>query len=319
MNNSKRIDWVDLLKGFAILWLVVYHFYAIRWLRSPVPVFFFLSGMFYSDGASFGVFIRKKAKALIVPFLFFFALGVMAAEVSAMITGSSHFDWGKTMRLFTLIPVEGNVKNPLGVGAIWFLPSLFELYLFYWLMRRLTQNKLWLIAMSVMALVASCLFQRHFAMGSLCYLFYSMGFLVYFVAGNLLKDAVLEGRFDRWLFLAACLGIATIIPTLDGAWGLLRYRAFALGCTLLLVQLFKRIPLASKDCFFRRLVLFEGRNSLTILGTHLVAMGGVKIMLNRFLAESISYWVMMFIFIVIVSNLTVVTFNRYVPYLVNHK
>lgn len=276
MSNIKRIEWVDLLKGFAILWLVVFHFYAIGWLKSPVPVFFFLSGMFYSDGSSFEVFIRKKAYALIVPFLFFFALGVMAAEVSAMITGSGHFDWCMLMRLFTLIPAESNVKNPLGVGAIWFLPSLFELYVFYWLMRRMTQNKLWLIAMSVMVLVASCLFQRHFAMGSICYLFYSMGFLVYFVAGNLLKDVVLEGHLDRWLLLAACVGIATIIPTMDGAWGFIRYRAFALGGTLLLVLLFKHIPNASENVFFRRFVLFEGRNSLTILGTHLVAMGGGK-------------------------------------------
>ena len=59
MVSNCRIEWIDLLKGFSILWLIVYHFYYFDWLISPVPVFFFISGLFYSDKGAFKVFFSK--------------------------------------------------------------------------------------------------------------------------------------------------------------------------------------------------------------------------------------------------------------------
>ena len=71
MSKVNRIEWVDLLKGIAILWLIVYHMHVFEWMRSPVPVFFFLSGLFFSEGMSFSSFVGKKARALLVPLAFF--------------------------------------------------------------------------------------------------------------------------------------------------------------------------------------------------------------------------------------------------------
>ena len=73
-NSDNRIVWVDLLKGISILWLIVYHMHVFDWMRSPVPVFFFLSGLFFSEGKSFSSFIGRKAKALLIPLLSFLSL-----------------------------------------------------------------------------------------------------------------------------------------------------------------------------------------------------------------------------------------------------
>lgn len=66
-------------------------------------------------------------------------------------------------------------------------------------------------------------------------------------------------------------------------------------------------------------MLFEGRNSLTILGVHMLIMGVVAILLKRFMAVDNVYYFLLFLAIVSISNVCVVLFNRYVPFLVNHK
>ncbi len=85
---NKRIEWIDFIKGIAILELVVYHFGVLPWLISPVPVFFFLSGIFFSDAKPFGQFLKHKSKALLLPFLFFYLLGVTFSAVGTYILGT---------------------------------------------------------------------------------------------------------------------------------------------------------------------------------------------------------------------------------------
>ncbi len=117
MTKDSRIQWGDFLKGVAILWLMLYHFHSLAWLRSPVPVFFFLSGLFFSDRMSFKDFIGKKAKALLLPFLFFFVLWLIVFWASSFIT-KQEFVAPELWKLFTLIPANAEVVNPLGAGAI---------------------------------------------------------------------------------------------------------------------------------------------------------------------------------------------------------
>lgn len=143
-SGKKRIEWVDLLKGIAILWLVVFHFHALGWLRSPVPVFFFLSGLFFSEGKNFGSFVGKKTKALLVPMLFFFVLGVVALWLKSILQGES-YSFPPLWLFATMIPSDAEVVNPLGVGAIWFLVSLFEIYIIYYLLRKVSKNVWWLL------------------------------------------------------------------------------------------------------------------------------------------------------------------------------
>ena len=65
-------------------------------------------------------------------------------------------------------------------------------------------------------------------------------------------------------------------------------------------------------------MLFEGRNSLTILGIHMLIMGVVGIILKKFMPVGSVYYLVLFTLIVIVSNICILLFNRYTPFLVNH-
>lgn len=67
-------------------------------------------------------------------------------------------------------------------------------------------------------------------------------------------------------------------------------------------------------------VQYEGRNSLTILGIHMLAIALVSKILVKIVAKaSVVYYVALFVAVVLVCNVCVWLFNRYVPFLVNHR
>lgn len=218
-KTSSRVKWVDLLKGIAILWLIVYHMHVFDWMRSPVPVFFFLSGLFFSEGKSFGSFVRKKAKALLLPLLFFFVLGVVASALKCLLQGES-YSFPSLWLFATLIPADAAVTNPIGVGAIWFLVSLFEIYVIYYVLRKVSISKCWLLSTAILLYVVSCIVLLYFAHGSLFYLFYTFGFCIYFIVAHLLRGTALYERTPVWLLLVAivayCVRFVDVSNLLDG-------------------------------------------------------------------------------------------------------
>lgn len=330
MEKNGRIEWIDLLKGVAILWLIVYHFYAIGWLRSPVPVFFFLSGLFFSEGKSFRAFIHKKTKALIVPFLFFFALGVGGSVLKNFFTGEA-YSFPQLWRFATLIPADAEKTNPLGVGAIWFLVSLFEIYIIYYAMRRVSKKSWWLISVAILLFLMSAVTMQFYGNGAIFYLFYTSGFVIYFVTANLLREKVLFRKTPAYvLVLAICayyvrfIDLSAMLDTSQVGGGILiRIRGMMsmmglIGVMVWIGKYLSCFPSVWKTKLFK-FILFEGSNSLTILGTHMLVMVVAAILVKRFMTVGTTYHIVLFMIIVAASNICILLFNRYVPILVNHK
>lgn len=329
-NTKKRIVWIDLLKGIAILWLIVYHMHVFGWLRDPVPVFFFLSGLFFSEGKSFGDFISKKAKALFIPFFFFLALGLISSAIGALVT---HEPWSfpQIWKLATLIPKEAEEFSVIGVGGIWFFISLFEMYVIYYGLRRVSKNWIWLLSASIVIMILSVIARNYYDKDSLFFIFHTGRFFVYFVIANLLREKILYSKIPLWLFIVAVLaysvrfihwsGILTINPIgMSIVLWVNRVTSF-MGLIVILIWIGERLTsieafCKSKLCGF---FIFEGINSGTILGTHMLAMGVVGILLKHFMPVGALYYVFQFVLIVIVCNICIALFNRYVPFLVNHK
>ena len=201
-TNKGRVVWVDFLKGISIIWLVIYHLYAFGWLRSPVPVFFFLSGLFFSMGDSFKSFLMRKARALLLPFVFFFVLGVLASVTGSYMMGKP-FSFPQVWKLLTVIPLESEEHNPLGVGAIWFLISLFELYVVYYTMRLITTNRVILMLLTLILFLFSAFFLEKYAMGSCLYLIYSLVFFPYFVIAHLFREDILFKPIPVWVVIVS--------------------------------------------------------------------------------------------------------------------
>lgn len=79
--EKKRVTWIDAAKGIGILCVILGHCKMVPnvlrvWVYSfHMPLFFFLGGVTFRlrEGESFAEFAAKKAKVLILPYLFFAA------------------------------------------------------------------------------------------------------------------------------------------------------------------------------------------------------------------------------------------------------
>ena len=77
---NKRVEWIDIAKGYGILFVIIGHLYlqdsflTTQIYTFHMPLFFFLSGyVFSAKKYNFNEFIKRKAKTILVPY---FALGV---------------------------------------------------------------------------------------------------------------------------------------------------------------------------------------------------------------------------------------------------
>lgn len=85
-GGKNRIQYVDLAKGFGIMVVVVYHiFYHLHNMPAinvisifMLPLFFFLSGLFFKEYDGFSEFLVKKINTLLIPFAFFYLITSIA-------------------------------------------------------------------------------------------------------------------------------------------------------------------------------------------------------------------------------------------------
>jgi fucose 4-O-acetylase-like acetyltransferase len=89
-TRKKRIEWIDLAKGFCILLVMWWHIkelYSNRGFTDRnyllymgtyfrMPLYFFLSGLFFKTYSGYMDFLTRKTNKLLVPYLIFAFLGV---------------------------------------------------------------------------------------------------------------------------------------------------------------------------------------------------------------------------------------------------
>ena len=130
---AKRIEYVDIAKGFSILLVVIYHmanqdysneypfFVEVNSYFSVfrMPFFFFMSGVFFSYSKSFMPFLLSKADVFLKPYFFVLTL-LYVFNVIAYGDGAKLTVWGI---------LYGNAST-ITWAPMWFLTHLFVLYLF---------------------------------------------------------------------------------------------------------------------------------------------------------------------------------------------
>jgi fucose 4-O-acetylase-like acetyltransferase len=137
---SKRLEYIDIAKGIGILLVVLAHndfalvspfFYKLIY-AFHMPLFFFVSGMFFKAELPFLTVVRRRFDTLLKPYLFTIAL-IYLMTLSFTKVG---FDIA-TSRVIKAMYANGHYIDWV---QLWFLPHLFALnifaFLFYWLVKR---------------------------------------------------------------------------------------------------------------------------------------------------------------------------------------
>lgn len=140
LEKKKRIEFIDLAKGFCIILVVLTHVNTHFHVKYPLqmelqvfrmPLYFFLSGLFFKKYENIFGFIKRKINKLLIPFLFFYFFG------SFLIPNLLHL-FGYDVRnasvlglksLYTfLIPSQRDFPN----APIWFLLCLFNVNIIFY-------------------------------------------------------------------------------------------------------------------------------------------------------------------------------------------
>lgn len=286
---KKRLPFIDLMKGLCIILIVIGHvdtalFTALgdnadRMFQTfRVPMYYFVSGIFFKQYGGFFDFARKKVNNILIPFAFFYLFAYLVQMAFHYMPACSHvfgeFHRGSIIQPLTQRYWDCNVP-------LWFLMSLFWVNILYYLLQMITRRR-WvqILAVAAMAAVGYTLCAWHIR--PLYYIDTALVGMPFFVLGSLLREqnVLRPSSTDKWGLVAFPLALVLtyflageidiyrqILPS-----GLVLYGLSSIAIVALLW--------CSKNIGSVPGVNYLGRYSIVVLGTHYVFIPIVRALLT---------------------------------------
>ena len=276
---KERIDYIDLMKGIGIFLVVMHHTY----LRTHIevvdkavsnffmPLYFFLSGLFFKRYSGFREFVLRKVNHLIVPYLFFAYIPFCLTDI---------FIHGFRTLPYYLIQTIAPYNY-----VLWFLKSLFLTYLWYYVFCALLRGKRVVVEVLVLVVVTvvACLM-------SLCSVKYgqrldiplrfnieafitSLFMLPFMWAGHwLMSHGYFTRKYSNKFLLVSFLVFLLLCLLCSHDMAVYSRARFGANPLFILVAAFSGIGACWAICYkVKRLPFFSliGRYSLIVFGTHI--------------------------------------------------
>lgn len=268
---TKRIDYIDWLKGLSIICVVWFHAPHPEWINFSfrMPLFFLLSGIFFKI-VPFRTYAARKTNQLLVPFVVFYVIYYFYMMLEYRISpthADTEFDPGVFLDLFaTHKDTTGfTVNTPL-----WFIAALINLQVMLHVLMK-TLRRPWLVMTVALAVSAAgfCWLRFH---ESYFMFSRSLQFLGYYTFGHLYGKRLLRtvesgvrGRSILTGVSLAVMALAFLPATGEESPGQFAATyAFNISLVLALIVLFRYVSRVPALGFFH----FFGRNSYVVLGLH---------------------------------------------------
>lgn len=187
-DKNKRIDFVDLTKGVCIILVVMAHIggafekldYHSMIASFRMPLYFFISGIFFkSYEGLFGFFIRKINK-LIIPFLFFYLSAFFLKYIVWKIAPGVFQLPVSWTELLVVFHDHALIKfNP----PIWFLLALFNCNILFYLVHSLRNRRLGLMFALTLLIGTTGFYMGKHQIELPLYMDVAMSALPFYVAG----------------------------------------------------------------------------------------------------------------------------------------
>lgn len=301
--EKQRIEYIDLVKGISILWVVLLHsgFSVIddfkeiswyNWLFAPyrMSLFFFISGIFFRL-RTFSEFFKRRIKTLIVPFFGFWLAGLLYNVIKYELLGrytsmkykglGSFTEYATSLKgLFYLRPeVDPCIVN----GVLWFLIALFIVQMVHFFLCKLIPNKLVILFVGMILFVASAyLIEQEitglFYVTNICglYVFYILG---NFWGNNLIKILENKGEHVRkMLILCALILIAISFADIQN---LVLSQISLFIRTICFFPIVFAICKSTNDLNITKPLKYFGRHSLELLVTHTPLLNLINILVFK--------------------------------------
>ena len=272
--NDRRKDYIDIYRGIGILFMVVGHVY-IGYAFDKfshafhMPMFFFVSGYFFSIKGK-REFFCNKLKTLLIPYFVFGSINIFLYSRIKNLNPVDMFG-----HLFWI-----NTEGLYDVGAIWFLTALFFAISIYSLLRKITNAPSTLfILVNIISIVGYlmstyCVYQLPWALEAS---FVAIGFIY---VGNIVrkyeKNQILKTILNiRFYFLVPLIFIDSLLIYVNGYVNMrtgdyANFFLFFINACLSIIILWNVAKLLSASrcniikCVCKRLQ-YIGRNSIIFL------------------------------------------------------
>lgn len=331
-----RYDWIDSLKGMAIILVIIGHLNNIsseldRYIYSfHMPLFFFISGYLFNFEKYVDIgkeYLVKKIYSLIVPYFFFSVISyvfyiIMDSLYQPQIQNIDVFKEGILFNIYVILfSANGYLINT----PLWFLPCLFVTEILFFILRKYFKHDYMFVVIIVLFSFIGFLYPKHVLLtmpwdvdtAFTAIVFYSTG---YFFRRNY-ENILFRTNYFFILFLFLIhITLSFINPRVD-MHHLNNYFLFyimAFSGILIYTYIFKMIKPSN-------ILKFYGNNSLTILGFHYLILSILKYLLpplfkflNLEISEKIILIIKIGLTLLIFIPIIIIT-NRYFPYVMGKR
>lgn len=329
--EKKRIEYIDLAKGICILLVVHLHVVDVQeyftnnvsygfldriCFSFRMPLYFFLSGMFFKTYGGGIAFFIKKVNRLLIPFVFFVLLywfyGV-CLELLGLSREENLIDFRRLIAFF----YEEEYKG----GALWFLLCLFEvniIYCFIYLVFK--ENVKWVaITALFLGLIGYWMyFEKYWDLPA--YLDRAFYYLPFFSFGELIRrfSSFLENRNTKIevLLLFVMVGAYVLLHPefniLSSKNNIFLFYFLGLLGTLIILQISKLVK-------YVPIISYVGRYSIVVLCLHDFFLGPLARILWRFMTNVELVVFVEFLVIILVLYFIIPLCVKYFPYIFAQK
>lgn len=334
--ERQRIDYIDLAKGICILVVVFVHFgssfrttYIFTMILSfLLPLYFFLSALFFSKYAGFINFTLRKINKLLIPFLFFLLISVLFYCIRWAITG--HYD--RVLQYPYNFVMSLRADDVYNNTPLWFFISLFWtsliFYIIFVLCEKIEKKRAKNVVMAILCFtigIAGYELSIH-KINLPLWIDTSMFATPFFYTGYFLKketDFLVPNKFDKYIpFFLVVLGLIVyfladnkvMMMKNEGYGNYISSYVSAISGTLFVLLLSKLVKEVS-------VISYLGRNSGIVLGTHWLIMWTLRAGVSL-ISDNNNTWLLTFIlyFLVVVCLFPVIKFLlKFFPKLVGQK
>lgn len=314
MISCKRLDYLDVVKGFGIILVVLGHIYAwnpsinrgivVTWIYSfHMPLFFIVSGILikYKNNFNTKSFIISRVKNILIPYIIFSLCNALVKiilygfNINAFILDIIY--------TFTLIGVD-----------MWFLQALFLAEVLFILFKNNIKNR-YIRILFISILFIFSLFitkENRFALQFVSRVFISLGFVtIGYYSYEMLNKVNIP-----LLGLVTLLGIQIILSKYNGFVDLnnlvfnsrVLYILDSILGAITIILIFKKINLNNK------FIKYCGMNSLLIFVTH----GNIIYLFRKFINENMHGYIsglVLFLLIMIIEVPIIEIINKYLPFM----
>ena len=128
--SRPRKTYIDVARGIAIISIILAHSNIATNVvfTYNIMVFLLISGFFMNDQGPVLKFIKRRFRALVVPYFITCAILIVSAMIKGGITGGDFLTPGKDWAMSALYASGSNQSEPVpvtGIGPIWFLWASF--------------------------------------------------------------------------------------------------------------------------------------------------------------------------------------------------